>query len=194
MDYDQLLSVVTHRRDIPKLLTALGLVGYGAEVGVKHADYSTYLLAKSELSLLYSVDFWCHPSKSETENISDYISASLKLFPYLGRSVILRLDHQTAAGLIPNGSLDFVYYDIGHDRVSVKEGIDTWWPKVKNGGLFCGHIFHKVVQENGVITSTMAPREALNEFLSEVRLEAHYTSELPGRGTNSWIVRKPIDF
>jgi len=194
MEYEQLLLAVNHRRDLPKLLNALGLTGHGAEVGVKEGDFSRYMLAKSNLSIFYSIDYWDHPSQQDVLNATDYITAAMKLFPYHGRSVIMRLDHRVAASLLPDDSLDFVYYDVGFDKTDVSEGIETWWPKVGRGGLFCGHLFDKVVLEDGSIDSTMAPREALAEFLAEVNLQAHYTTEVPGRGTNSWVVRKPIDF
>jgi hypothetical protein len=193
MDYEQLLIAVNHRCDIPKLLDTLGLNGLGAEVGVKCADYSAYILRHSKLSVLYSIDFWDHPKTSVLDNLITYSQSTLRLFKYPDRSVILRMDHKKAAGLIQDGSLDFVYYDIGYNFDTVKEGIDIWWPKVARGGLFCGHIFSQIVLEDGSHKPTTVAKDALNEFLDDVELSAHITTEVPGRGTNSWIVRKPID-
>lgn len=194
MDYEQLLVAVNHRCDIPKLLNTLGLDGTGAEVGVKNADYSAYVLHHSKLSVLYSIDFWNHPKSSILDNLTAYSQATLRLFKYPDRSAILRMDHKKAAKLIEDGSLDFVYYDIGFNFDTVKDGIDTWWPKVKRGGLFCGHIFNQIVLEDGSQKPTTAAKDALDAFLEDTGMNVHITTEVPGRGTNSWIIRKPIDF
>jgi hypothetical protein len=194
MEYEQLITAVRHRRDIPNLCNALGFTGHGAEIGVQYGEFSVWMLAKSNLSVFYSVDYWDHPKRDSLANMADYMTAVARIGQYCGRSVIMRMEHTKAANIIPDKSLDFVYFDIGFDKASVTEGIETWWPKVRNGGLFCGHIFHKVVLEDHTVEDTIAPREALADFLNEVNLTAHYTTEVPGRGTNSWIVRKPIDF
>jgi len=36
-------------------------------------------------------------------------------------------------------SLDFVFIDAAHDYQSVKEDIEAWYPKVKEGGVISGH-------------------------------------------------------
>jgi predicted O-methyltransferase YrrM len=41
-----------------------------------------------------------------------------------------------------DNSLDFVFIDAGHDYESVKKDINSWYPKVKNGGIIAGHDYH----------------------------------------------------
>ena len=41
-----------------------------------------------------------------------------------------------------DNSLDFVFIDAGHDYESVKKDINSWYPKVKIGGVIAGHDYH----------------------------------------------------
>jgi predicted O-methyltransferase YrrM len=51
------------------------------------------------------------------------------------------------APLYADASFDFVYVDARHDRQGVTEDLTTWWPKIRPGGLMCGHDF--VTQNEG---------------------------------------------
>ena len=44
-----------------------------------------------------------------------------------------------AAEVYPDDWFDVVYIDAAHDYDSVRADIDTWLPKVKPGGMICGH-------------------------------------------------------
>lgn len=46
-----------------------------------------------------------------------------------------------ASKQIKNNSLDIVFIDANHTYDSVKEDINLWLPKVKEGGILCGHDF-----------------------------------------------------
>ena len=68
-----------------------------------------------------------------------------------------------AAKDFADGSLDAVYIDAEHDEASVREDIQTWRPKLKPGGLLCGHDFwiehiqRILVEEEGFSKITQAP-------------------------------------
>lgn len=38
-----------------------------------------------------------------------------------------------------DGTLDFVFIDASHDYQSVKDDIEAWYPKVRQGGVISGH-------------------------------------------------------
>ena len=69
-------------------------------------------------------------------------------------------------------SVDLVYIDGSHDYDSVKEDINTWWPKIKMGGYIGGHDFHPGI--TGVY-------KAVQEFVGTRPFEYYNTS---------WLFRK----
>jgi len=44
-----------------------------------------------------------------------------------------------AANKYADGYFDFVYIDAGHDFKNVMRDILMWYPKIKQGGVICGH-------------------------------------------------------
>ena len=55
------------------------------------------------------------------------------------RAFMLRGLSEQMVKLFANNSLDFVYIDGNHAYDFVKQDMEMWWPKLKKGGLFCGH-------------------------------------------------------
>lgn len=49
------------------------------------------------------------------------------------------LDTADAGGLFSDGSVDAVYFDADHTRPGLARDFAAWIPKVKAGGLLCGH-------------------------------------------------------
>ena len=47
-------------------------------------------------------------------------------------------------------SVDAVYIDGAHDIGSVRKDINLWLPKIKEGGVICGHDWSSLVVRNGV--------------------------------------------
>lgn len=43
--------------------------------------------------------------------------------------------------MFADNSLDLVFLDGAHDFASINKDIEGWWPKVKDGGIMCGHDF-----------------------------------------------------
>lgn len=53
--------------------------------------------------------------------------------------VVIKAKTEDAAALIPDGSLDICFIDAAHDYVNVTNDIKNYLPKVKKGGIICGH-------------------------------------------------------
>lgn len=62
---------------------------------------------------------------------------------YPGRCKVLRTSTANAASQVPDGWADFVFVDAGHGYEAVKDDIARWRCKVRPGGWFGGHDFHK---------------------------------------------------
>jgi len=59
-----------------------------------------------------------------------------KIFPIFE---IMEMTSAEAAPLIPDSSLDGCFVDALHTDPHVTEDIDLWTPKVRPGGVICGH-------------------------------------------------------
>lgn len=57
------------------------------------------------------------------------------------RLSLLRKSSREAAAIVADSSQDFVFIDADHRYESVLEDISLWRPKVRSGGLICGHDF-----------------------------------------------------
>jgi hypothetical protein len=74
--------------------------------------------------------------------------------------------------------LDFIYIDGRHDYAGVKEDVEAWYPKLKEGGLFAGHDF---VPDGILQTGDFGVQKGVSEF-----------ARLMGKGVQS-ISTKGVD-
>jgi predicted O-methyltransferase YrrM len=127
----------------------------GAEIGVFEGDTSCRLMeALPKIEKLFCVDpFEHYPEQTKTLNPNkpkfhdaDYNKVMRtflgRMEPYKNRYILLREYSETAARLIENQSLDFVFIDGNHAYEFIVQDIQTWLPKVKPGGLLSGHDYH----------------------------------------------------
>jgi hypothetical protein len=59
----------------------------------------------------------------------------------------------------PDLFFDFVYVDADHAEPCVKKDCNDWWPKVKMGGIICGHDYNE--------PSNLGVTHAVNEVFRE---------------------------
>ncbi len=136
------------------ILRRLGENPVGVEVGVFTGALSTKLLTKPDLKL-YMVDSWVeadpnsdyakstdfHGNLSQSDQDRFY-NHSVAVTAFAGdRREVIRKDSVTASADFEDGSLDFVFIDADHTYEGCKADIIAWLPKVKEGGLICGHDF-----------------------------------------------------
>ena len=181
------------RELIPHLLNELGLTAVGVEIGVKEGLFSEHLLQHWNGRLLRSIDPWREFPKSEyrdSANVSQaeqdalYRATVKKLMPYAARSVIWRLTSTEAADLIPDNSLDFCYLDADHSHHAVRQDLQTWYEKVKSGGIIAGHDY---IPDGTYSFGTFGVRTAVTEFVRARNLDLVVSQE---KVFPSWLVRK----
>lgn len=118
----------------------------GVEIGVAFGGQSEYLLANTSIEKLFSIDPYQHFSTGyvDTMNFNQaifdvlHIKTAKRLEPYKSRSVLLRELSQNASQIFFDRSLDFVYIDGNHSYEAVKQDIESWYPKIRSGGLLIG--------------------------------------------------------
>jgi hypothetical protein len=113
----------------------------GIEVGVFEGDY-TEVLAKSGMKI-YGVDPWLDYEGyvygwNQKKLDERYEKTINRLAPY-PNTTILRETSMDAVKRFDENSLDFVYIDANHRFKYIAEDLCEWAPKVKEGGVICGH-------------------------------------------------------
>jgi len=171
------LPIITHchdrlkdRAEIPSYLTRLGLSGQGVEVGVRDGEFSEHVLSHWT-GFMHLVDPWLNQNTTIYNDISNVKTDEqearfrlvseklLRKFP--GRYKIHRTYSVDASKLFTDSQLDYVYIDARHDYAGVLEDMNAWWPKLKVGGLFCGHDF---VPDGNLKEGAFGVQQAVYEF------------------------------
>jgi len=146
--YRRTITRVPSRDELPALLNARGLLGRGAEIGVKRGVYSDSLLMRWRGAELVSIDPWLSDAPDayvDRSNVSQeeferfYEETCSRLARHGSRSTIWRTTSVEAASRVADRSMDFVYIDARHDYESVKEDLAAWCAKVRPGGILAGH-------------------------------------------------------
>lgn len=103
----------------------------GVEVGVDVGDNAACILREWEGNLvkLYLVD--------PVNNIHDRFRAEGTLVEFINKTSVEASKH------FEDNSLDFAYLDGDHSYQGIKDDLEFWYPKVKIGGVICGHDFGK---------------------------------------------------
>lgn len=149
----------------------------GAEIGVYKGDNAEFILKILAPTMLYLVDPWNNFFDEDSNEIIgeiQFIETQQRLKLYGNKRIIKRTSEE-ARKLFKTEELDFVYIDADHHHDSVANDLKLWYPKVKKGGVFAGHDYHK---------SMMGVVSAVNEFLTDNKLQLMYAE------TDWWTIKK----
>ena len=72
-------------------------------------------------------------------SIKEILKAHLRYFNVESRVEIIEKSSLEAVKTFQDNSLDLVFLDADHRYLKVIDDLNAWWPKVKPGGIFCGH-------------------------------------------------------
>ena len=129
------------RQDITDYLSKHFSEGVACEVGVCRGEFSKHLLQNWNCKKLYLVDFWDHTESyregfhKQNENYEKMIS---NLEPFKDRIVVCRGESAKIAKTFEDEMFDFIYIDADHSYEACKLDLESYWPKLKQGGIMMG--------------------------------------------------------
>ena len=182
------------RNHLPIFLNENNLKGIGAEIGVNRGDFSRRILEKWHGDLLYSIDPWIR-NKNPQHGEELYSITKAKLLKFKERSQILREKSKESAARFEDGSMDFCYIDALHKYRHVLEDCDLWWPKIKDGGILCGHDYYgpKICTTKDGSPKKwphVEVKQAVDEFIADNDLKIHCDGGNNGAMVSSWYIQK----
>jgi len=123
-----------------------------AEIGV-HTGYLTDILCTRCLSIkeYYAIDPWKEYSGSGAGTLAkieqeqweiyyQHVKDKEKVYPFLK---VIRKPSKEAVIDFEDGYFDVIFIDADHSYESAKEDMRLWLPKIKKGGILCGHDYGK---------------------------------------------------
>lgn len=105
--------------------------------------------------ILYAIDnFQGSPGSVQTDykdtGVRKILEGNLKKFK-IRRVKILEGNSDSFTPLFEDGTVDFIFIDADHRYTQFKKDLDNWYPKVRPGGLLCGHDFNGVTWDERYI-------------------------------------------
>lgn len=121
--WDFLIDLINARQY--KAIAEVGVVGNLGDPEHHHGMTAKFVLSHCSLDAYFLVD----------------IRSSEALWGFLfdKPAIFMKMSSVDAARFIVDGSLDLVFIDADHSYESVKNDIIAWLPKVRVGGVICGH-------------------------------------------------------
>ena len=160
---------ITKRNDIGALMSNLNY-SKAIEIGVNKGDYSKIILSKWG-GTLYMCDPWRYiDGYVDIANIDDesfekiYQEAKDNTQDFSDRAKIIRDLSINASLMFEDHSLDLVYIDADHSYNGCLLDIKTWLPKVKPGGIICGHDY---LDANIPVIGEFGVKSAVKDFFKK---------------------------
>lgn len=124
----------------------------GIEIGVHQADLARVMVNFFPFCRWHAVDPWApykanyksHDqtySKQHWDGIYRSVQQELDLPIRDGRLILHRKTSDAAVADFEDASVDLVFVDGLHTQEQVERDIRNYWPKLRSGGVMCGHDF-----------------------------------------------------
>lgn len=174
------------------ILSRLGKNPVGAEIGVFRGSLSRRLLVRPDLRLIM-VDSWGEyrdgyaesgdfvASLTAAEQAGNRETAELHVRFAEARCTVTQGDSVQAAATVGDGELDFVFIDADHTYGACRADIAAWAPKLKPGGLLCGHDYDRPDLPN----VRWGVKQAVDEFAEAHGLAVELDDD------HTWFIRMP---
>jgi GT2 family glycosyltransferase len=129
---------------------------------------------------LYCVDTWEgsneHKYDISVQNKSLYQEFLQNILPVKNIIKPFQSTSVLASNEFQNDFFDFIFIDASHKYEDIKNDLNVWYPKVKQGGILAGHDYQAYWEE---------VQRAVNEFVSENNLSIRIQEDC-------WIIEKGI--
>jgi hypothetical protein len=189
VSYHPAFGSLLSRSGLGALMNSLGLLGTFVEIGVHRGEYALDVLKMWNGLRYFGVDpyfttvveDYVDTVNAGEVRILDMETALENLSQHADRVAILRTTGKEAATSFVDGTLDAVFIDAIHHYSAVAEDLNTWWPKVRSGGILSGHDY--ILGRNLHTVFTVLP--VVNEFCIQMRVTCFRTSDV------SWYILKP---
>lgn len=130
---------------------------FGVEVGVYAGVMAERMLREWPGLTLHMIDPWAvvppssgyaatgDPTTTRSAREWERVLGECRrrVTPFGDRAKIIRAYDADVLELYDRDSLDFVYIDSDHSYAGVLSALRRWHPRVKRGGLVCGHDYHE---------------------------------------------------
>ena len=192
----RILFVPTGRHNLLPFLPRGGVV---AEIGVARGDFSRLILDNNTPSKLHLIDPWEHQQRTDYANDPNNVDGQAQESRYrgildkfapeiaAGTVDIHRMYSQDAVTLFPDNYFDWIYIDALHTYDGVRDDLENYFCKVKDGGFILGHDYtnnpNAVHMGFGVI-------EAVNSFVMRKGLSF---VALSGDDWPTYVLTRPGD-
>jgi hypothetical protein len=130
-----------------------------AEIGVLRGECARAILRSPAVDIIkdyIAIDPWGVKENKKACDIYQqysqadwdyYYKSTVKYMPWFPQLRVIKLPSLEAAPLFMDGYFDLVYIDGDHSYDAVIADIKAWMPKVRNGGILCGHDYIHVGEE-----------------------------------------------
>lgn len=164
---DTIIYARAHHRILVELVRQRG-VRLMAEVGVASGETSEILLTDCPGLRLWMVDTWTCPDDRKQHrrwnqgvyNRGMAHAAERTRFADDRRALVRNDSVKAARSSHVPSKLDLVFIDADHVYKSVAADCRAWWPKLKDGGIMCGHDIDSSKDVSGI----WGVRRAVEEF------------------------------
>ncbi len=132
------MTLETHRKEALEKFILQHNLKRGAEIGVWQGETSSHILKNTDC-FLYLVDLWSSSAKYKKWNQEKNKRITLKRIKKSQNYKILQGVSWDVAQQIQDQELDFVFIDGDHSTEGVRNDIQAYTPKIKQGGYIMGH-------------------------------------------------------
>lgn len=158
---------------LDELPDGFSFVEVGVWKGRSLSYFAVECVNRGKSGRIFAVDHWLgseehrpggkfhEPLLERRDGLFEHFLANIE--PVKEMVTVVRSPSLEAARLFKYASLDAIFVDASHDYEGVKMDLEAWHPKLKKGGVFCGHDYTE--DWPGV-------RKAVDEFASSVGAKA----------------------